>query len=144
MIRELLKGAKITEVVSATATGTTEVNSAEVDMQDFEHVVFITSLGTANAANGHKIQQDTATGMAGAADLLDSKLLCNGTGKVLISEIVKPRERFVRCVVIRAGATTTVNNVMAIQFGARKQPVDNTVTNASAAEVLTSPAEGTA
>lgn len=144
MIYELLKGAKVTEVVSATATGTTTINSTEVDMADFENVVFVTSLGTANAGNGHKIQQDTVTGMAGAADLLGSQLLCNGTGRVLMSEVIKPLERFVRCAVIRAGATTTINNVLAIQFGARKRPIDNNVTNVQAAETLVSPAEGTA
>lgn len=142
-IRELLKDAKITEVVIATVTGTSTINSAEVDMANYENVVFITSLGTTASNNGHKIQQDVVTGMAGAADLLGSQLLCNGTGRVLMSEVIKPLERFVRCSVLR-GTTTTINNVIAIQFGARKRPIDNNVANTQAAETLVSPIEGTA
>jgi len=140
----ILKDAKITKVLGATATGVTAINTTEVDMSDFECVAFLASIGTANAANGLKVQQDVVTGMAGAADLLGSQILCNGTGTALLSEVIKPLERFVRAVVIRAGATTTIDAVFAIQWGARKRPIDNNVTNAQAAEVLVSPAEGTA
>lgn len=139
----LLKEAKVTEVVSATAAGTSTINGTALDMSGFENVVFIVSFGTAAADNGVKVQQDTVVGMGGAADLLGSSRLCNGTGKVVCSEIVKPRERFVRPAVLR-GTSTTINSVIAIQLGARKVPIDNNVTNAQAAEVLISPAEGTA
>lgn len=143
-IQALLKDAKITKVLGATATGTSAINTTEVDMANFENVVFLASIGTANAGNGIKVQQDVVTGMGGAADLLGSQILCNGTGTSVCTEVVKPRERFVRATVIRAGATTTIDAVFAIQFGGRKVPVNNNVTNAQAAEVLVSPAEGTA
>jgi len=143
-MRHQLEDLKVSEVISATATGTTTINSAEVDTAGYDGVIFVTSLGTANAGNGHKVQQDTVTGMAGAADLLGSQVLCNGTGKVLVTYVHRPQERFVRCAVIRAGATTTINNCSAILVGARRTPQTNTVTNAVASEQLFSPAEGTA
>jgi hypothetical protein len=142
--KSLLKCAKITKVLGATATGTTTINTTEVDMANFESVAFLASIGTANAGNGLKMQQDVVTGMAGAADLLGTQVLCNGTGTSLLTENIKPRERFVRASVIRAGATTTIDAVYAIQWGARTMPIDNNVTNAQAAESHVSPAEGTA
>ncbi len=141
---ELLKNCKITKVLGATATGVTLITTSEVDMAGFESVVFVASIGTANAGNGMKLQQDVVTGMAGAADLLGSQVLCNGTGTSLVSDLVKPLERFVRAAIIRAGATTTIDAVYAIQYGASKVPIDNSVTNAQAAETLISPIEGTA
>lgn len=140
----LLKDAKVTEVISATSTGTSTISSSAVDMQNYENVVFITSLGTAAADNGHKVNQSSDDGSADDyTDLLDSKLLCNGTGKVIVSEIIKPRKRYVKCSVLR-GTTTTINNCICIRWGAKNKPVTNAVSNAVAAEVLVSPAEGTA
>jgi hypothetical protein len=139
----LLKEAKVTEVLGATVANTTTIPTAEVDMSGYENVVFLCSLGTSAADNGMKVQQDTVTGMGSAADLLGSSVLCNGTGKVVMTEIVKPRERFVRGSVLR-GTSTTINSVFAIQFGKRSVPHNNSVTNVQNAEVHVSPAEGTA
>ena len=142
--KSLLKGAKITEVISATVTGTTNINGTVVDMANFEFVAFITSLGTAAANNGHKVQQGTTANASDQADLLGSSLLCNNAaGKVLMSEVLHPQERYVRPVVIR-GTTTTINSVLAIQWGPRTTPIDNNVVDVQAAETHVSPAEGTA
>ena len=134
---------KVTEVVSATATGTTTISGAVVDMQGYDEVTFICSLGTAAADNGIKVQQGTDATVTDAADLLGSSVLCNGTGKVLVQSIVRPRERYVRPQVVR-GTTTTINSVIAIRSRCRRGPQTNTVTNALASETNVSPAEGTA
>lgn len=138
-----IEDVKFDEVVSATATGVTTINSSILDMAGYEGVIFITSLGTADVTNGHKIQQGAASNMSDAADLLGSARLCNGTGKVIVSRLHRPRKRYVRCSVLRP-VTTTINSVQAIRYGARSKPVTNHVTNSMAVEELSSPAEGTA
>ena len=113
-------------------------------MANYENVVFITSLGTAAADNGHKINQSSDDGAADDyTDLLGSSLLCNGTGKVVVSEVIRPTKRYVKCSVVR-GTSTTINNCICIRWGAKTKSVTNTVTNSMNTELLVSPAEGTA
>ncbi len=142
--KSLLKDARVTEVISATTTGTSTISSSAVDMTNYENVAFITSLGTAAADNGHKVNQSSDDGGADDyTDLLGSSNLCNGTGKVVASEIIKPTKKWVKCSVLR-GTTTTINSCICIRWGAKTKPVTNTTTNAMNTEVLISPAEGTA
>lgn len=139
----LSKSVKITKVVDATIAGTSAVNGSEVDMSGFEGVIFIAKIGTAAADNGIKVQQDTATGMSGAADLEGTSNLSDGTEETLITDIYRPREQFVRPVVVR-GTSTTVESVYAIQYGAATCPVDNDASTDNSYELHVSPAEGTA
>jgi len=142
--KSLLKEARITEVISATTAGTSTIASSAVDMANYENVVFITSLGTAAADNGHKVNQSSDDGSADDyTDLLGSSLLCNGTGKVVVSEVIRPTKRYVKCSVVR-GTSTTINNCICIRWGAKTKSVTNTVTNSMNTELLVSPAEGTA
>jgi len=133
---------RITKVSGAVAAGTTAVNSAVVDMQGYDGVIFLASLGTAAANNGVKAQQGQVSNMSDAADLAGTLVSSNGTQTDLVLEIFRPRERYVRAAVVR-GTTTTVDAIWAIQFMAAKMPVNN-VTAAQAAEIWASPAEGTA
>lgn len=133
---------RITKVSAAVATGTTAVNSSVVDMQGYDGVIFLASLGTAAANNGVKAQQGQIANMSDAADLAGTLVSSNGTQTDLVLEIFRPRERYVRASVVR-GTTTTVEAIWAIQFMAAKMPVNN-VTAAQAAELWASPAEGTA
>ena len=112
-------------------------------MEGYEGVVFVAHLGTSNAANGVKAQQDTASGMGSAADLEGTQVLLDGTEETAALEIIKPRERYVRAVVVR-GVSTTVGAVYAIQYGATTLPVDNDSSTDNSAESHVSPAEGTA
>lgn len=133
---------KIDKVLVYTATGTTTINTDEVDMQGYDGVVFIASVGSSAADVGMKVQQDIVTGMSGAADLEGSKQLLDGTQKQIVVDIHRPLERFVRAAVIRA-TTTTIEAVWAIRYRARNLPVTNT-NSVLAAKRLVSPAEGTA
>lgn len=126
-VGNLLDGVKITKLNDATAAGITTINSAVVDMQGFDGVVFLTNTGTI-AATGTatvKAQQDTVVGMAGAADLA-------GTGQALIDtddnksvavDVKRPNERFLRLVIARATANSDWGAIWALQYRARKAPV---------------------
>lgn len=136
---------KVTKLADATAAGVTTINSAEVDMAGYDGCLFLTSSGTIVATGTAvvKVQQDTVTGMAGAADLA-------GTGQSFVDaddnvsvgvDIQRPRERFLRVQITRATANSDWSPIWALQYRARKQPVVQGLTKF---EKHASPAEGAA
>ena len=137
-----------TRVVNATAAGTTAVNGTVLDMANWEGVMFVASFGalTATQVTKLKIQQGLLADGSDMADLEGSATaaLADGDGnKMLIAEVYQPRERYVRCVVVRGTANAVVDSVVAYQYGPRKIPVTQSST-VSAAKFVQSPAEGTA
>lgn len=144
----LTKNVKVTRVMSAVAAGTTDQNSSEVDMKGFEGVMFIAAFGTIDptAVTSVKAQQDTVTGMAGAADLEGSSIsvAADDDDLVVVLDIYRPQERFVRCVIDRGTANAVIDGVIAIQYGPRKKPTTHDATTVVGTEVHASPDEGTA
>lgn len=138
----LSKNVKITPVMAYSADISGSTNGTEVDMQDFEGVMFVGgALGTVNAGNYYKVQQDTATGMASAADLTGTKITPGDNGDSICLDVYRPRERFVRIVLV-GGAASTGGAVYAIQYGPKKMPTSHASTVDT--ETHISPAEGTA
>lgn len=138
----LSKHVKVTKVSATVAAGTSAVNGTVIDMQGFEGVMFVASVGTAAADNGIKAQQGQQSNLSDAADLASTQVLSDATQTDLVLDVYKPQERYVRPVIVR-GTSTTVEAVWAIQYEARTKPTDNTTT-AQAAELHVSPDEGTA
>ena len=140
----LLSNVKLRKVSVATVAGTSAVTSDQVDTAGFMSATFFTTIGTANAGNYIKIQQDETTGMASAADLEGSKVIAAADADIVAKEITRPQERFLRAVVTR-GASTTVGDIYCILSGpARTLPVDNNVDDEIVSEISASPDEGTA
>ncbi len=131
------------EGAATTAAGTTTINGAEVDMVGYEGVLWICKFGTAATDNQLKAQQDTVTGMAGAADLLGTLTTVGASDEIVYLDLYRPLERFVRVVVLR-GTSTTIDWCVAIQYGPMKGPVDNDVAGTIAGELHIGLAEGTA
>lgn len=140
---QLGKNCKIFNVKAYTAANTGDLTCDEVDMLGWDGVIFVAKIGTANVANGIYLQQDTVTGMGSAADLEDSENLSDGTETVLMSEVYRPQEQFVRAVVDRT-VSTTVEGVWAICYkGQRKKPFDHDARSDTSYELLVEPDEGT-
>lgn len=123
-----------------TAAGTSTITQTTgLDMSGYEGCVFIIRLGSPNASNSLKVAQcDTATGTY--SDLA-STATGSGSDTPLIVDINRPKEQFLKYVVTR-GASTTIDTVVAIQYGARSRPV--THVTGTQVEKHHSPAEGTA
>lgn len=138
----LSENVKITKVSATVTAGTSAVECAVVDMQGYNGVVFVASIGTAAADNGVKAQQGAASDLSDDADLLGTQILSDGTQKEFVLDVYRPEKRYLRPVIIRA-TSTTVEAVWAIQYAGTKRPEVN-VTAAQAAELHVSPAEGTA
>jgi hypothetical protein len=137
----LSKNVKVVLAKAGQSAGTSAVTTDVIDTQGYEGVIFLGSIGTANANNYVKIQQGTASNMSDAADLEGSKVTPANNGDSFLVDIYKPRERYLWAVINR-GASTTTGDVYAILYGARKEPVSHGAT--INAELHVSPAEGTA
>lgn len=136
------KNTKVTKVIAAAAAGTGTTNGTELDMAGFDGVLFVGgAMGTANAGNYLKCQQDTATGMGSAADLEGTKITPSTNAYAVKVDLYRPLERYVRIVAVR-GASSTLGDVYAIQYQGRKPPY--TDATGIEAETHISPAEGTA
>lgn len=123
-------------------------NGAEFDMQGFEGVLMIVKFGdiAAGAVTSIKAQQDSATGMAAAADLAGTGISVadDDDNQIFIIDLYRPRERFVRVVVAKDGANNTQEMAFYVGYTDRKLPAALTLANEVTYELHVSPAEGTA
>ena len=135
---------KITKIKTAEVSAGTEVLTDEIDMAGFDGCLIFTTIATANAGNYIKAQEDDATGMATAADLVDTKVVAAANAEVVWLDVYKPLKRYLRASVIRAGANTVVGEIYALQYHGRKFPISNLITNTIIGELHISPIAGTA
>lgn len=126
-------------VEAPTASGTTTIDTTSYDMTGYEMITYIIRLGTPNASNNIRAQQDTVVAMGSAADLAGT-LVVSSTFNMLT--IRRPSKQFQRCRITRVGAATTIDSVVVIRSGSRVRPVTQPVTSLN--EVWSSPLEGTA
>lgn len=136
---------KLTKVADHTAAGTTDVESAILDMSGFEGVMFFTSFGTAAADNLLKVQQDDANAAGGMADLLGTSVVSGASpsNEDVWVDVFRPTKRYVRCIAV-VDTSSTVESIYALQYGPREMPVDNTTSGTITGESHSAPAEGTA
>jgi len=134
---------KITKCADYTGAGTSDVEGTILDMSGYEGVLFIASFGTPAANNTLHAQQDTDVAGGAMADLLGTSVGVGASDEDVWLDVHKPRERYVRAVADR-GTSTTLECLIAIQYGARNMPVDNAVAGTIHGEQHTSPIEGTA
>jgi hypothetical protein len=132
---------KITKVEDHTAAGTTDVDSAGVDMAGYEGVLFVGSFGTAAASNTLEAQQSTDD--ASFSALLGTAVSSSTSDEDVWIDVFRPQERYVR-VHAEIGTSSTLESIWAIQYGARSVPVDNTTSGTITGEAHNAPAEGTA
>lgn len=118
-LRNVLEEVKLVTVGAATSTGTTQVDSSIVDMaQDggYDGVLFFTTVGSTNAGNFLQAQQGQVANLSDAATIAGSRVQINTNGQTLRLNIPKVAERYIRCNVVRAGATTVVGEIYALLY----------------------------
>lgn len=129
------------ELSAGAVTAGTAVNSSTVDTNGFEGCRFIVCCGTSHAGNSVKVQHGATT--SPTTDVLGSSKAFDGTDKTVIVDIYRPQERYLRCVITRSGADTTVQSIYAELYGSpRTEPV--TQHSSVQYECHVSPAAGTA
>lgn len=143
----LLKDAAFESVMDNQSAGQTEVFSSIVDMQGYDNVCFVTKLGTLStgAVVGVSIQQGAESTMSDAAALLGTNIAPAATDddKLLVHDISRPQERYVRVRITRDTANAEIDSVIAIKYPARAKPVTQDTDHVASSELHLSPAEGT-
>lgn len=143
----LLKNVKVSDALDY-ASGTADRNGATLDMQGYEGVIMLVKFATiaAGATTSIKAQQDTASGMGTAADLEGTgiSVAADDDDQIFAIDIYRPTERYVRLVVDKDTSNATAESAVYIQYGAKKVPIENNVTDEMTCETHVSPAEGTA
>jgi len=141
----LSKHVKFRKVADPTDAGTGAVNSTAVDMAGYDGVLFLTSIGTANANNTINAAQGAQANGGDAADLEGTKVTPGDDNSGAWLDVYKPADRYVRLEVAR-GASTTVGDIWAILYQGRILPeaAANLVTDELIGELHISPDEGTA
>lgn len=147
---QLTNRVKTTLCKTNVAAGATDITDATaIDMAGYEGVRFIVAFGTITAGAVTSIAAaglDTSSPTPGTDDLAGTKITVADTDddKLVILDIYKPRQRYIRPFVKRATQNAVVNSIIAEQYGhAGLVPItkDATVTNQ---ELWVSPAAGTA
>ena len=150
MENNLLEATKTTRVMNAVGAGSADENSDSVDMKDFESVMFVASIGTLTGTQitDMKAQQSSDDASADAfADLEGTQtdaMADSDSDQVIILDIVRPRERYVRAVLERGTANAVIDGIVAIQYNPRKLPTTQDATTVQTSLTVESPAEGTA
>lgn len=130
----------VTEIIKAADGATsagTDVNGITIDTSDCEGVILFARIATANVGNFLKAQEGDTT--SPTADIAGSKVIATTNGDVVALDIYKPLKRYLRGVIVRAGANTVTGDLFAVKYGAKKLP-DN---GASVNKIIASPAAGT-
>ena len=140
---------KTTRLLNAVAAGTTDQNGTGVDMQGFLGVRFTFLFGTitSGAVTSCKAQQSSDDGSADTyADLEGTAIAVadDDDNQVVVLEVYRPRERYVRPVIDRGTQNAVIDGIIAEQYGAIVQPTTDDATTVVDSEIHVSPAEGTA
>lgn len=130
------------------ASGSADRNGATLDMIDYRGVLMIVKFATiaAGATTSIKAQQGAESDLSDAADLegTGQSVAADDDDQIFFIDLYEPEERYVRVVVDKDAANATAEDAIYIQYGSRKRPVTNTVTDEVTFERHATPDEGTA
>jgi hypothetical protein len=127
------------------ASGTATRNGATLDMSGWDGVLAVVKHATiaSSAVGDIHWEQGAASDLSDAADLAGTAIAVadDDDDELWISDLYRPRERYVRLVVTKDASNAQAESVVYIQYRGRKLPVSNA--GADAYELHVSPAEGT-
>jgi len=115
----------------APVTSNTALTATEIDCTGFDRICHIINVGamTANGTFDYKVQEDSATGMATAADVTGAKLTqikaATGASKVYAIDMpVNPAKPFQKAVAACGTANVTVGAIAVLYEGSGTFPKD--------------------
>lgn len=119
----------IDRVLDAVAAGTTVQNGTGVDMSGYDGVLFVLTVGTLTATQvtALKAQQSSDDGSADTYADIEGSLVGplgdDDDNDMLVLDVFRPEEQYVRPVVNRATANAVIDGVIAIRYKAKDLPV---------------------
>jgi hypothetical protein len=149
-MQNISKQTKLVRHSNAVAAGVTTITpSAGIDTKGFAGCLFIVHWGAIVATGVQSIECHSSTD-DGAADaytaLLGSKVTVADTddNKITYLDIYHPRERYLKCIVNRATANSTVDAITALLYDPVVMPTTHDATTVSGGELHVAEAAGTA
>lgn len=148
-MQHLLKNVALEYVNDAiTAAANTDDDSAAVDTQGYEGVMFICPItdsvqgGVATMTVEQETTSDgTFAALSGAVATATSASNDDLNGKLLVVDVYKPRERYLRANLTSATQNIAYGATIAIKYGAHKMPITQATAEVADSEIVTSPAE---
>lgn len=127
----LSKDVDITRVMDSVSAGTDDTQSSDIlDMQGWDGVLFVALLGdvTATAVITLQAQQNTANSASGMATLSgtssqDAAGASDQDDLLMLLDLYRPEERYIRAQVVRATANVEIDGVIAIRYRGVKKPI---------------------
>lgn len=146
MANNLSNSIKTTRVANASAAGTTAVNSSSVNMTNFDGVRFTIGFGAIVSTAVTSVNAAQSSDDSSFADLEGSSISVadDDDNQVVVLDIWRPVDKFVRVEVAKDTANSTVDFIIAEQYGPRVLPTTDDASTVVAREIHASPAEGTA
>lgn len=147
----LLKNSKwhyIGDAVSAAAN--TDNDSSIIDMSGFEGCVFVTAITdcVSGGVATMTVEQNTANSTSGMAALAAAGVATATSGanddlngKLLIVDVYRPRERYLRVNRVSATQNIAFGPVYAVQYGPNKAPVTQATAEVADSDTAVSTAE---
>ena len=126
MNRHLLSRSVHSRVIYAgtTASATTTIDSAFIDMAGFEGLMIEGSLEATATDNGMEILCSTDSTTTNAEEILDSRAVATSTAILIDVHPWPVGKRYAFARVIRT-TTSKIGKITALKYGARRMPIDN-------------------
>lgn len=140
----LTDSAKFSRLSNGVAAGVGTTNCTSVDMSGYDSVTFAIQIGAVDATGVVTIHVEQSEDDSSFADLEGTEVsyTASDDNKVALLEVNRPREQYVRPVIVRSTANSVIDSVLGIQSKAGEEPVSQSATVLSTTFVH-SPGEGT-
>lgn len=126
----ILRDCAIVRVMTSQVAGTSDTLSSDIiDTSGYDGVTFLYALGdvTNTAVLTFRVQQNTANSTSGMATVLGDVAATAGASdydnKLIVREVYRPQERYLRAQIVRATANAVVDGIIAILWKGRNSPV---------------------
>lgn len=142
----LLERVEIQRVMNSVAAGTTAQNGTGVDMTGYRGVMFVLAVGTLTATQVTNLKAQQSSDNSNWDDLEGTTVGPYGDdddNDLLVLDVYKPTDRYVRPVVGRGTANAVIDGVIAVLYDPIDVPTSQGATVIDS-ELHVSPDEGTA
>lgn len=148
LIRNITDEARIDLAAAGATAATSQVDGTTFDMAadgGYDGIIFFgRAIATANAGNFVQVQQGNAANMSDAATIAGSRATAVANNDYIQINVPRAQERYIRCNVVRAGASTATNDIFAVRYRAGGPlPITQTGTNRIVTNVAVGYVEGT-
>lgn len=130
----MLKDCKVTRVSNSQAASQTDIDSARVDMKDYESVMFVALLGDATSGSVLQLtaKSNAADSTSGSTTEKAGTQITAGASdydnKMLIVDLHRPQNRYAYCSLAIDTQNCVVDGILAIQYNAKSKPITQGLT----------------